>query len=83
MPCQRNCEIIQLNARLRDIKLDKISTLRQILEVTEELGRDQPQRRDEVTRSKREIERKLMSATAELMYLEEEITNGCSACQEN
>ena len=83
MPCQRNCEIIQLNARLRDIKLDKISTLRQILEVTEELGRDQPHRRAEVTRSKREIERKLMSATAELMYLEEEITNGCSACQEN
>ena len=83
MPCQRNCEIIQLNARLKDIKLDKIATLRQILEVTEELGRDQPQRRDEVTRSKREIERKLMSAIAELMYLEEEITNGCSACQEN
>ena len=72
-----------MNARLRDIKLDKITTLRQILEVTEELGRDQPQRRDEVTRSKREIERKLMSAIAELMYLEEEITNGCGACQEN
>ena len=83
MPCQRNCEIIQLNARLKDIKLDKIATLRQILEVTEELGRDQPHRRDEVTRSKREIEQKLMSAIAELMYLEEEITNGCSACQEN
>ena len=83
MPCQQNCEIIQLNARLRDIKLDKITTLRQILEVTEELGRDQPQRRDEVTRSKREIEQKLMSAIAELMYLEEEIANGCSACQEN
>ena len=83
MPCQRNCEIIQLNARLKDIKLDKIATLRQILEVTEELGRDQPHRRDEVTRSKREIERKLMSAIAELMYLEEEITNGCSACREN
>ena len=83
MPCCRNCEIKQLNARLKDIKLDKITTLKQILEVTEELGRDQPQRRDEVTRSKREIERKLISAVAELMYLEDEIASGCSTCQEN
>ena len=68
MPCQRNCEVERLNFQLKDIKHDKINTLKEIYEVTEELGHDNPHRRDEVTRSKREIEQKLMTAIAELMY---------------
>ena len=83
MPCQHNCEVNQLNAQLKEIKPDKIITLKEIYEVTEELGRDHPHRRDEVTRSKREIEQKLMTAVAELMYIEDEITRGCTTCREN
>ena len=83
MPCQRNCEVERLNFQLKDIKHDKINTLKEIYEVTEELGRDNPHRRDEVTRSKREIEQKLMTAIAELMYIEDEISRGCTTCREN
>ena len=56
----------RLNAQLKDIKHDKIITLKEIYEVTEQLGRDYPHRRDEVTRSKIEIKQKLMTAVAEL-----------------
>ena len=83
MPCQRNCEVERLNFQLKDIKHDKINTLKEIYEVTEELGRGNPHRRDEVTRSKREIEQKLMTAIAELMYIEDEISRGCTTCREN
>ena len=83
MPCHHQCEIKQLNARLKDIKQDKVVTLKQILEVTEELGRDHPHRRDEVARSKRQIQRKLIDAITEPMYLNDEIARGCSTCQTN
>ena len=83
MPCQHNCEVKRLNVQLKDIKYDKIITLKEIYEVTEQLGRDHPHRRDEVTRSKREIEQKLMTAVAELMYIEDEISRGCTTCREN
>ena len=83
MPCHHQCEMNQLNARLKEIKQDKVVTLRQILEVTEELGRDHPHRRDEVARSKRQIQRKLIDAITEPMYLNDEIARGCSTCQTN
>ena len=51
----------------------KIVTLRQTLDVTEELGRHAPNGRDEVARSKRQISQKLVKAMAELMYLTDEI----------
>ena len=73
----------RLNAQLKDIKLDKINTLKEIYEVTEQLGRDHPHRRDEVTRSKIEIKQKLMTAVAELLCIEDEITRGCTTCREN
>ena len=83
MPCQRNCEVKRLNLILKDIKHDKIITLKDIHEVTEQLGRDNPHRREEVTRSKREIKQKLMTAVDELMYIEGEISRGCITCREN
>ena len=83
MPCQHNCDVKRLNFQLKDIKHDKINTLKEIYEVTEELGRGNPHRRDEVTGSKREIEQKLMTAVAELMYIEDEISRGCTTCREN
>ena len=73
MPSHNQCEIKQLNARLKDIKQDKVVTLKQILEVTEELGHDHPHRRDEVARSKRQIQRKLLDAITKLMYLNDKI----------
>ena len=83
MPCQNNCDVNRLNAQLKDIKHDKIITLKEIYEVTEQLGRDNPHRREEVTRSKIEIEQKLVTAVAEVMYIEEEISRGCTTCREN
>ena len=80
MPCQHNCDVNRLNIQLKDIKIDKIKTLREIYEVTDELGCDNPHRRDEVTRSKIEIERKLMTAVAELLYIKDEISRDCISC---
>ena len=83
MPCQYNCDVKWLNFQLKDIKIDKIETLRDIYEVTDQLGRDHPHRRDEMTRSKIEIDEKLMTAVAELLCIEDEISRGCTTCREN
>ena len=83
MPCDPQCPIRQLNSQLITIKEEKIATLRQILDVTEELGRYAPNRRDEVARSKRQISQKLLEAIAELMYLTDEIAIGCTTCRTN
>ena len=65
------------------MKEDQIATLRQILDVTNELGRQAPHRRDEVARERRQIEYKLVEAVAELVYLTDEIARGCNPCQVN
>ena len=83
MLCDPQCPIKELNDHLIDITKDKIATLRQILDVTEELGRYAPNRRDEVARSKRQISQKLLEAIAELMYLTDEIAIGCTTCRTN
>ena len=83
MPCQRNCDVNRLNAQLKDIRLDKIKTLQEIYEVTDQLGRDHPQRKDEATRSKTEIKTKLKKAVVELLCIEDEISRGCTTCREN
>ena len=83
MPCQQTCEVKRLNLILKDIKQDKLKTLREIYEVTDQLGRDNPHRREEVTRSKQEIEQKLMTGVAELMIIEDKIARGCTTCREN
>ena len=83
MPCQQNCEVKRLNFQLKDIKIDKIETLRGIYEVTVEIGRDYPHRRDEMERTKVEIYDKLTTAVAELLCTEDEIVRGCRTCREN
>ena len=83
MPCQQNCDVHRLNLELKVIKTDKIKTLTELYQVTNELGRDNPHRRNEVTRSKFEIERKLMTTVAEQLYNEDEISRGCPACRLN
>ena len=83
MPCEPQCQIRQLNSQLITIKEEKIATLRQILDVTDELGRHAPNRRDEVARRRRHISHKLVEAVAELVYLTDEIACGCNPCQVN
>ena len=73
----------QLNFQLKDIKIDKVETLREIYEVTVEIGRDYPHRRDEMNRSKDEIYEKLTTAVAELLIIEDEIVRGCTTCRDN
>ena len=83
MPCDPQCQIRELNSQLITIKEEKIATLRQILDVTDELGRQAPHRRDEAARGRRQIEYKLVEAVAELVYLTDEIACGCNPCQVN
>ena len=83
MPCQQTCEVKRLNLILKDVKLDKLKTLREIYEVTDQIGRDHPHRREEVTRSKQDIEDKIMTGVAELMIIEDEIARGCATCRES
>ena len=83
MPCDPQCPVRELNSQLINIKEEKIATLRQILEVTDELGRQAPHRWDEVARGRRQIEYKLVEAVAELVYLTNEIALGCNSCQAN
>ena len=83
MPCQQHCEVKRLNFQLKDIKIDKVETLREIYEVTVEIGCDYPHRRDEMERSKIEIYDKLTTAVAELLCIEDEIVRGCTTCRDN
>ena len=83
MPCDPQCPVRGLNYQLINMKEDQIATLRQIQEVTDELGRQAPHRRDEAARGRRQIEYKLVEAVAELVYLTDEITCGCNPCQVN
>ena len=83
MPCQENCEMIQLNLQLKDIKIDKVETLRDIYRVTDQIGRDYPHRREEMEISKAEIYEKLTTAVAQLLCIEEEIIRGCTTCRDN
>ena len=73
----------RLNFQLKDIKIDKVEILREIYEVTVEIGRDYPHRRDEMERSKIEIYDKLTTAVAELLCIEDEIVRGCTTCRDN
>ena len=83
MPCQHNCDVKRLNFQLKDIKIDKIETLREIYEVTVEIGRDYPHRREEMNRSKVELYEKITKAVAELLITEDEIVRGCTTCRDN
>ena len=83
MPCDPQCQIRQLNSQLITIKEEKIATLWQILDVTDELGCQAPHRRDEVERRRRQIQTKLVQAVAELVSLTDEIALGCDSCQAN
>ena len=83
MPCQENCEMEQLNLQLKYIKVDKVETLRDIYRVTDQIGRENPHRREEMEVSKAEIYEKLTTAVAQLLCIEEEIIRGCRTCREN
>ena len=50
-------------------------------EVTDEIGRHAPHRRDEVERNTSQIQTKLVLAMRELASLTDEIALGCDTCQ--
>ena len=54
------------------MKQVQIATLRQIQEVTDEIGHQAPHRRDEVERRTRQIQTKLVQAMRELASLTDE-----------
>ena len=65
------------------MKQVQIATLRQIQEVTDEIGRQAPHRRDEVERNTSQIQTKLVLAMRELASVSDEIALGCDTCQAN
>ena len=83
MPCQQLCEVRRLTLVLKDIKIDKLKTLKNTYELTNEIRRNYPARSEEMTRNMREIERKTTSGVAELMTIEEELARGCMTCRES
>ena len=83
MPCDPQCSVRGLNYQLINMKQDQIATLRQIQEVTDEIGRQAPNRRDEVERRTRQIQTTLVQAMRELASLTDEIALGCDTCQAN
>ena len=83
MPCQQTCEVRRLNLILKDIKIDKPKTLKNTYEITDQMRRDYPDRREEMTRNMRDIERKTTTGVVELMTIEEEIARGCTTCRES
>ena len=83
MPCDPQCPIRRMNNQLKNMKQVKIATLRQIQEVTDEIGRHAPNRRDEVERNTSQIQTKLVLAMRELASLTDEIALGCDTCQAN
>jgi hypothetical protein len=83
MPCDPQCPVRRLNNQLINMKQVKIATLRQIQEVTDEIGRHAPYRRDEVERNTFQIQTKLVLAMRELASLTDEIALGCDTCQAN
>ena len=86
MPCDPQCPMIGINVHLIDVTKEKIATIRQILGVTEELGRQPmiaPNRRNEVTRSVQQLSQKLVEAMTRLMHLTDEIVIGCATCRTN
>ena len=60
-----------------------MKTLRNIYEVTDQIRRDYPHKREEMTRSKLMIERNLMAGVAKLMIIDEEIARGCMTCRDS
>ena len=81
MPCDPQCPVRRLNNQLINMKQVKIATLRQIQEVTDEIGRHAPHRRDEVERNTSQIQTQLVLAMRELASLTDEIALGCDTCQ--
>ena len=83
MPCNQTCEVKRLSLILRDIKIDKLKTLKNTYELTNQIRRDYPDKYEEMTRNMLDIERKTIAGVAELMKIEEEIARGCTTCRES
>ena len=83
MPCNQTCEVKRLSLILRDIKIDKLKTLRNTYELTDQIRRDYPEKYEEMTRNLLDIERKTIAVVAEFMKVEEEIARGCTTCRES
>ena len=83
MPCNPTCEVKRLSLILRDIKIDKLKTLKKTYELTDRIRRDYPDKNEEMTRNMLDIERKTIAGVAELMKIEKELARGCTTCRES
>ena len=68
---------------LKDIKIDKLKTLKKTYELTNHIRLNYPRKSDEMTRNMSNIERQTRSGVAELMKIEEELARGCTTCRES
>ena len=83
MPCPQTCEVRKLTLVLKEIKTDKLKTLKKTYELTNHIRLNYPRKSDEMTRNMSNIERQTRSGVAELMKIEEELARGCTTCRES
>ena len=82
MPCLLTCEVRRLTLVLKDIKIDKLKTLKNTYELTVQIRRSYPEKEEEMSRNMRDIEQKTLTGVAELMTIEEELARGCTTCRD-
>ena len=78
MPCQADCDLRQLLLA----KEDKISRLQQTKRWVDDLGRQEPHRRDEIRAKQEVVTNKLVQTLAEARVLVNRLENGCVICNE-
>ena len=83
MPCPQTCEVRRLTLVLKDIKIDKLKTLKNTYELTDHIRRNYPEKSEEMTRNMRNIECQTRSGVAELMTIEEELARDCTTCRDS
>jgi len=76
MPCKPNCE----QRLLLTVKEEKIAKLRKILEWVNELGRQEPLRKEEVIAKVRVVDNQIIKIMAESGLLVNKLSRGCRLC---
>ena len=76
MPCRADCDLRQLLLA----KEDKISKLQQTKRWVDDLGRQEPHRREEIRGKQEVVTNKLVQALAEAGFLVNQLASGCAIC---
>ena len=76
MPCNPNCE----QRLLLTIKEEKIAKLRKVMEWVNDLGRQEPLRKEEIRAKIEVVDNKIIKIMAESGLLVNKLSRGCRLC---